>query len=134
MTKRRDFLIGCGGALVATGVSFPTALLAQATPPRLDFRLSYKGFAELLNRQLQVFSRLQGAVNLTLVEVRDRDSRPEREQFTLILRGAGPESLGAGTYDIVPVDAGYAFQLYLEPVGPDAGGVPHYRADLNLLV
>jgi Domain of unknown function (DUF6916) len=133
MTKRRDFLIGCGSALIATGVSFPTTLLAQAAPPRLDIRFSKKGFDRLLNRQFLVFSRQQGTVHLTLVQVRDRNSQPDREQFTLILRGAGPESLRAGTYDIMAVDAGYNFQLYLEPAGPGPGGI-HYRADLNLLV
>ena len=134
MTKRRDFIRGCGSALAiaATPASWAAGAQQLSTGSGARQKLSKARFLALLNEDFRVCRGRQALLKAKLMQVKDVSPRLRCEQFTVEFRGGNAsERLTAGIYDFRHRTAG-RFQIYIEPV-TDLRRGDAYTASFNLL-
>lgn len=94
-------------------------------------QLSRDNFAAHLDSVYSVQVAPGEVCELVLIELRDGPAYPRQEQFALTFRGPREPFLGQGTFPVEHPALG-SFDLFLAPVGQDAGGFL-YEAVFNRL-
>lgn len=84
-------------------------------------RLLKSQFAESLHSTFRVLLEEGQAYDLELVELREFNFNARIEQFSLLFRGSLNMLLPQGIYSLAHPVMG-TFELFLVPLGPDAGG------------
>lgn len=131
MLERREFLIGCGAAVLTTGLHpVPSATSSTGKGVAVPSVLSRNRFLALLNSRFEVDAP-SGRRVLELVAVADGPCCSGLEQFSLTLRDPQGRALEAGTYAVRHPELN-GLALYLQPVREDATG-SHHAADFSLL-
>lgn len=134
MNNRREFFAAASSSLALASLGAPSLALARqtATARRVGGSPTLAVFEGLQGHDFEVATGDASGTTLSLVAVKEQDSQPAIEQFTLVLRGSDRQRLGSGIYQLAHSQTGQ-FQLRLESSGKDEHG-PLYRADLSLLL
>jgi hypothetical protein len=136
MLKRREFLLGSGGAVAATLVlrraSDAAESPAAVTPVPFNRSLRKENFRRLIDQPVRIRLADGRVVRARVVEVRDGIKAPRVEQFSVFLRGPRGVPLSPGLYAVEHRVAGTT-QLFLQPARVDRFS-QYYRANFGLLV
>lgn len=148
MIKRRNLLKLGGGSLALAGLGLAAtargadlAASGVAAAATNEYHWSEAGARALLGQQFWLNDPQQGAVSLTLSEVRVPTPRKRADggvaaagplqQFTLVFAGPAGGAIADGSYEIDHAQIG-RFALFLMPAGRRADA-NFYRAEFSLL-
>lgn len=95
--------------------------------------LTASSFSPHLHTYFRVEAVQSLAIQLELIEVRERTSSPGQVQFTILFCGSTEWELPQGLYDLAHDRMGLLENLFLVPVAKTANGYL-YEAVFNLLV
>jgi len=113
--KRREFVIGCSAALIATGIA--PVILKAATPDTVFTgipALSSERFKQLVGSNFNVYTKDWSIVRMQLLKVEDQRPSAQLDQFQLSFQTSPNTALQEGLY-LVNHEQDGDLHLFLSP-------------------